>query len=191
MLHIICIFVVLFLRADPHPEEVLWLLPLINHLGDKHHLEKSIKIPNQVTSLGLADDETNSHDSREASWRNERNNYHSIGKGQQILLIIFPHLGIRVVPHVHRCIYLLAVCVVEHAVHDVLCQLGFIRVGSSAHPCVNDALVVGALKRYLQKPKRRTGQHRERGPLGRKGFVLYVVVVTNGNNPNLEDEAEL
>lgn len=33
--HIICIFVVLLLRSNPHPEEVLWLLPLVNHLGDK------------------------------------------------------------------------------------------------------------------------------------------------------------
>lgn len=33
--HIICIFIVLLLRTDPHPEEVLWLLSLINHLGDK------------------------------------------------------------------------------------------------------------------------------------------------------------
>lgn len=33
--HIICIFIVLFLRTNPHPEEVLWLLPLINDLGDK------------------------------------------------------------------------------------------------------------------------------------------------------------
>lgn len=54
-------------------------------------------------------------------------------------------------PHVH--IYLFAVCVIKHAVHDVLGQFGFIRVGGSAHPRVNDALIVGALKRYLQKKK--------------------------------------
>lgn len=65
-----------------------------------------------------------------------------------------------------HCIYLLAICVIEHAVHDVLCQFGFIRVGSSAHPRVNDALVVSALKRYLQKAKQRTGQYQERSLLG-------------------------
>lgn len=48
-------------------------------------------------------------------------------------------------------IYLFAVCVVKHAVHDVLGQLGFIRVGSSAHPRVNDALIVCALKWYLRR----------------------------------------
>lgn len=52
-------------------------------------------------------------------------------------------------PHVH--IYLFAVRVIKHAIHDVLGQFGFIRVGGSAHPRVNDALIVGALKRYLQK----------------------------------------
>lgn len=46
---------------------------------------------------------------------------------------------------------LFAICVIEHAVHDVLSQFGFIRVGSSAHPGVNDALIVCALKWYLQK----------------------------------------
>lgn len=48
--------------------------------------------------------------------------------------------------HVH----LFAVGVVEHAVHDVLGQLGLVRVGGSAHPGVDDALIVGALKWYLE-----------------------------------------
>lgn len=34
--HVVGVFVVLLLGADSHPEEVLWLLPLINDLGDKH-----------------------------------------------------------------------------------------------------------------------------------------------------------
>lgn len=51
----------------------------------------------------------------------------------------------------HKYIYLLAVCVIEHAVHDVLGQFGFIRVSSSAHPGVNNTLIVSALKRYLEK----------------------------------------
>lgn len=34
MFHIICIFIVLLLRTNPHPEKVLWLLPLINYLGE-------------------------------------------------------------------------------------------------------------------------------------------------------------
>lgn len=45
--------------------------------------------------------------------------------------------------------HLFAVGVIKHAVHDVLGQFGFVRVGGSAHPRVNDALIVGALKRYL------------------------------------------
>lgn len=32
MFHIICIFIVCLLRTNPHPEKVLWLLPLINYL---------------------------------------------------------------------------------------------------------------------------------------------------------------
>lgn len=34
MFHIICIFIVLLLRTNPDPKEVLWLLPFINYLGD-------------------------------------------------------------------------------------------------------------------------------------------------------------
>lgn len=34
--HVVCVLVVLLLGANTHPEEVLWLLPLINDLGDKH-----------------------------------------------------------------------------------------------------------------------------------------------------------
>lgn len=33
--HIICIFIVRLLRANPHPEEVLWLLSLIDDLRDR------------------------------------------------------------------------------------------------------------------------------------------------------------
>lgn len=113
MFHVVCVLVVLLLRADSHPEEVLWLLPLINNLGDKHtrefdrtHIEKKKTEKNTKTIISL--------------------------------LISL---------HVH----LFAVGVVEHAVHDVLGQFGFVRVGSSAHPRVNDALIVGALKRYLEK----------------------------------------
>lgn len=47
-------------------------------------------------------------------------------------------------------IYLFTVRVIEHAVHDVLGQFGFVGVGGSAHPGVHDALIVCALKRYLQ-----------------------------------------
>lgn len=32
MFHVFCIFVVLFLGSDSNPEEVLWLLPLVNYL---------------------------------------------------------------------------------------------------------------------------------------------------------------
>lgn len=48
-------------------------------------------------------------------------------------------------------IHLFAVGVVEHAVHYVLGQFGLVRVGGSAHPGVDDALVVGALERYLEE----------------------------------------
>lgn len=48
-------------------------------------------------------------------------------------------------------VYLFAVCVIKHAIHDVLGQFGFIRVSSSAHPGVNNALIVCALKWHLQK----------------------------------------
>lgn len=34
MLHVLRIFIVRFLRTNANPEEVLWLLPLINHLRD-------------------------------------------------------------------------------------------------------------------------------------------------------------
>lgn len=34
--HVICILVILFLRTNSHPEEVLWLLPFINDLGDTY-----------------------------------------------------------------------------------------------------------------------------------------------------------
>lgn len=47
--------------------------------------------------------------------------------------------------------YLFAVRFIKHAVHDVLGQFGFVGVGGSAHPGVNDALIVCALKRDLQK----------------------------------------
>lgn len=47
MFHIICIFIVLLLRTNPYPKEVLWLLPFINYLGDnlvnqfdKIHIQK-------------------------------------------------------------------------------------------------------------------------------------------------------
>lgn len=59
--------------------------------------------------------------------------------------------------HTHTCepahahSHLFAVRVIEHAVHDLLGQFGLVGVGSSAHPGVNDALVVGALERYLQE----------------------------------------
>jgi len=46
--------------------------------------------------------------------------------------------------------HLLAVRVIEHGVHDVLGQLGLVGVGGSAHPGVDDALIVCALKWYLQ-----------------------------------------
>lgn len=45
--------------------------------------------------------------------------------------------------------HLLAVGVVKHVVHDVLSQLGLIGVGRPAHPGVDDALVVCALKGHL------------------------------------------
>lgn len=51
----------------------------------------------------------------------------------------------------HVPIYLFAVCVVEHAVHDVLGQFGLVGVTSSTHPGVNDALIVCAFKWNLQK----------------------------------------
>lgn len=35
MFHVIGIFVVLLLRTNPHPEEVLRLLPLVNHLVEE------------------------------------------------------------------------------------------------------------------------------------------------------------
>lgn len=35
MFHVICIFIVLLLRTNPHPEEILRLLPLIYYLGNK------------------------------------------------------------------------------------------------------------------------------------------------------------
>lgn len=53
--------------------------------------------------------------------------------------------------HARTRSHLLAVRVIKHAVHDVLGQLSFIGVGGSAHPGVDDALVICALKRYLQK----------------------------------------
>lgn len=103
-------------------------------------------------------------------------------------------------------IYLFAVCVIEHAVHDVLGQFGFIRVSSSAHPGVNDALIVGALERYLQKTyavtQRETlsslfkyckTRRRHRGEMsGGTNYFLYVYFsMLKENNPNLEDEAKL
>lgn len=51
----------------------------------------------------------------------------------------------------HVPIYLFAVCVVEHAVHDVLGQFSLVGVTSSTHPGVNDALIVCAFKWNLQK----------------------------------------
>lgn len=47
--------------------------------------------------------------------------------------------------------YLFAVCVIKHTIHDVLGQFGFVWVSSSAHPGVNNALIVCALKWHLQK----------------------------------------
>lgn len=35
VLHVVGVLVVLLLRANSHPEEVLWLLPLINDLREK------------------------------------------------------------------------------------------------------------------------------------------------------------
>lgn len=32
--HVLCVFIIRFLRTNAHPEEVLWLLPFINYLGD-------------------------------------------------------------------------------------------------------------------------------------------------------------
>lgn len=32
--HVLCVFIIRFLRTNADPEEVLWLLPFINHLGD-------------------------------------------------------------------------------------------------------------------------------------------------------------
>lgn len=37
--HVVCVLVVLLLRTNSHPEEVLWLLPLIDDLGDKRGRE--------------------------------------------------------------------------------------------------------------------------------------------------------
>lgn len=85
---------------------------------------------------------------------------------------------------VHTRIYLFAVRVVEHAVHDVLGQFGLVGVSSSAHPRVNDALIVCALKRYLQKTHThksslnlRTSRSRQWGeiPGGTNCFIVIMV----------------
>lgn len=47
--------------------------------------------------------------------------------------------------------HLFAVCVIKHGVHDILSQFSLVGVSSSAHPGVDDALVVCAFKRYLQE----------------------------------------
>lgn len=59
-------------------------------------------------------------------------------------------------------IYLFAVRVIEHGVHDVLGQFGLIGVSSSAHPGVNDALIVCALKRYLHNTRSITQRAKRR-----------------------------
>lgn len=83
-------------------------------------------------------------------------------------------------------IYLFAVRVIEHAVHDVLGQFGFVRISGSAHPRVNDALIVCTLKWYLQKTcsvtqEPKTGLHSN----------ITKAEGDGGSNHDLEDEAKL
>lgn len=101
--------------------------------------------------------------------------------------------------------YLFAVCVIKHTVHDVLGQFGFVGVSSSAHPGVNDALIVCALKWYLQKtytvrqkPKRNLfwssiKQYKSKVRDRKKLYTCIVIIVKvlKKKNHNLENEAKL
>lgn len=60
--------------------------------------------------------------------------------------------------------HLFAVGVIKHVVHDVLGQLGLVRVSCPAHPGVDNALVVRALKGHLGECRVRAAQGGRRAP---------------------------
>lgn len=47
--------------------------------------------------------------------------------------------------------YLLAVGIIKHGVHDILCQLSLVWVCCSANPCIHNTLVVCTLKWHLEE----------------------------------------
>jgi len=81
--------------------------------------------------------------------------------------------------------HLLAVGVIKHLVHDVLGQLGLVGVSRPAHPGVDDALVVRALKGHLGE--RRVSADRT----GRGGASGQASPRMLSPERYLEDEAKL